>query len=200
MSDFVHGSDAIGSVRAKRRFRLLHKNQDGFTAVEFALVIGPFLAILFAIMEVALVYFATFSLENATEQAARLIRTGQAQGFSANDFKDSVCDRVPAFMDCDSDLVVDVRTFPTLNDAANGAPDSVDDDGNLIEGFEQFDTGDGGSIVLVNVYYHWKLFAALPDIGRLLTGGQSSIGLGNLADGSRLITSATVFKNEPFDG
>ena len=62
------------------------RNTDGFTAVEFAMVIGPFLALLFAIMEVALVYFATFSLENATEQASRLIRTGQAQGFSAADF------------------------------------------------------------------------------------------------------------------
>jgi Flp pilus assembly protein TadG len=200
MSNVVPGSEASTPVRAKRRLRLLRKSEDGFTAVEFALVIGPFLALMFAIMEVALVYFATFSLENATEQAARLIRTGQAQGFSASDFKDEVCERVPAFMDCDGDLIVDVRTFPTLNDAASGAPTAVDDDGNIIEGFEQFDTGGGGSIVLVNVYYHWKLFAALPDIGRLLTGGQQSIGLGNLADGSRLITSATVFKNEPFDG
>ena len=200
MSNVKRGNGVTAAGRTKRRLGLLKKNQDGFTAVEFALVIGPFLALLFAIMEVALVYFATFSLENATEQAARLIRTGQAQGFSAGDFKTAVCDRVPAFMSCGDDLIVDVRTFPTLSDAANGAPDAVDDDGNMIDGFEQFDAGGGGSIVLVNVYYHWKLFAALPDIGRLLSGGQNSIGLANLADGSRLITSATVFKNEPFDG
>ena len=200
MSMVVNANSASRARGALKRIRSLRDAQDGFTAIEFALVIGPFLAILFAIMEVALVYFATFSLENATEQAARLIRTGQAQGFSAGDFKNAVCERVPAFMSCDDDLIVDVRTFPSLNDAASGAPDAVDADGNMIDGFEQFSTGGGGSIVLVNVYYHWKLFAALPDIGRLLSGGQNSIGLGNLADGSRLITSATVFKNEPFDG
>ncbi len=189
------------SIAAKlRRAARIGRNTDGFTAVEFALVIGPFLALLFAIMEVALVYFATFSLENATEQASRLIRTGQAQGFSASDFKNAVCDRVPVFMSCDDDMVVDVRTFPNLAAAAAGAPDAVDDDKNLIDGFEQYNTGGGGSIVLVNVYYHWKLFNALPDLGLLLTGGKHSLGLGNLADGSRLITAATVFKNEPFDG
>jgi Flp pilus assembly protein TadG len=196
----MHTGAKPSLFRALKRLRALRKDQDGFTAIEFAMVIGPFLALLFAIMEVALVYFATFSLENATEQASRLIRTGQAQGFSAQDFKDSVCQRVPAFMDCEGDLIVDVRTFPNLSDAANGSPDAVDDDGNMIDGFEQFNSGGGGSIVLVNVYYHWSLFASLPDIGLLLTGGKQSIGLGNLADGSRLITSATVFKNEPFDG
>ncbi len=200
MSTLVNANRASRAHGALKRLRSLRKAQDGFTAVEFALVIGPFLAILFAIMEVALIYFATFSLENATEQAARLIRTGQAQGFSASDFKDSVCERVPAFMDCANDLVVDVRTFPSLNDAANGTPDAVDDDGEMVDGFEQFNVGGGGSIVLVNVYYHWKLFASLPDIGLLLGDGNSGIGLGNLADGSRLITAATVFKNEPFDG
>ncbi|MEZ5923528.1 MAG: TadE/TadG family type IV pilus assembly protein [Hyphomicrobiaceae bacterium] len=200
MSNAKHAAIRSKRVAPLRRLKMLRRNQDGFTAVEFALVIGPFLALLFAIMEVALVYFATFSLENATEQASRLIRTGQAQGFSAADFKDAVCERVPAFMSCEDDLIVDVRTFPSLGAAAAGAPTAVDNDGNMIDGFEQFNTGGGGSIVLVNVYYHWKLFAALPDIGYLLTGGKSSIGLGNLADGSRLITSATVFKNEPFDG
>jgi hypothetical protein len=103
-------------------------------------------------------------------------------------------------MDCDNDLIVDVRTFPSLNDAASGSPDAIDDDGNLVEGFAQYNGGGGGSIVLVNVYYHWQLFASLPDFGLLLTNNQHGIGLGNLADGSRLITSATVFKNEPFDG
>jgi len=200
MSNVDHQSAKSARPSPLARLRSLRKNQQGFTAVEFAMVIGPFLALLFAIMEVALVYFATFSLENATEQAARLIRTGQAQGFSAADFKQAVCDRVPAFMDCDGDMVVDVRTFPSLSDASNGAPDAVDDDGKIIEGFEQYNVGGGGSIVLVNVYYHWKLFASLPDIGKLLTNGRNSIGLGNLSDGSRLITSATVFKNEPFDG
>lgn len=178
----------------KSRLGVAGKSEDGFTAVEFALVIIPFLAILFAIIEVALVYFATFSLENATEQAARLIRTGQAQGgtFSAADFKQEVCDRIPIFLNCDSNLFVDVRSFATFAAAAAGAPEPVDGDGNMVENFQLYQAGNGGTIVLVSVYYKWDLIAELPTFS-------TGLGLGNLADGSRLISAATAFKNEPFD-
>lgn len=178
----------------KSRLGGARKSEDGFTAVEFALVIVPFLAILFAIIEVALVYFATFALENATEQAARLIRTGQAQGgtFSADDFKQDICGRLPIFMGCDGDLVVDVRSFATFAAAAAGAPEPVDGDGNLVENFQLYQAGNGGTIVLVSVYYKWDLIAELPTFS-------TGLGLGNLADGSRLISAATAFKNEPFD-
>src|SRR5215210_2803224 len=75
--------------------RLL-RQQDGAAAVEFGLVAAPFLALLFAIMETALVFFAGQALETAVADSARLIMTGQAQsqGFSQGAFKTAVCQKI----------------------------------------------------------------------------------------------------------
>ena len=58
-----------------RRFR---RDPSGASAVEFALIAFPLILLLLAALEVGIVYFANFALENATSQGARLIRTGQA--------------------------------------------------------------------------------------------------------------------------
>src|SRR5262245_34610674 len=66
---------------------------DGASAVEFALIAAPFLALLFAILETALIFFSGQVLEAAVQDSARLIFTGQAQnaGYSQQQFKDQVC-------------------------------------------------------------------------------------------------------------
>ena len=59
-----------------RRFA---RRDDGVAAVEFGMVAAPFLALMFAIMETAIVFFASQTLETAVADSARLIMTGQAQ-------------------------------------------------------------------------------------------------------------------------
>ena len=59
-----------------RRFR---RNRGGSAVVEFALVAPMFFALLFAIIETALVFFASQVLETVTKDSARMILTGQAQ-------------------------------------------------------------------------------------------------------------------------
>ena len=56
-------------------------------------VAAPFFALLIAILETALVFFAQQVLQTATTQAARLIMTGQAQSGSltATQFKQDIC-------------------------------------------------------------------------------------------------------------
>ena len=58
-------------------------------AVEFALVAPLFFCMLFAILETAIIFFASQVLENATQESARLILTRQAQntGMTEADFK-----------------------------------------------------------------------------------------------------------------
>ena len=75
-----------GSRWSFKRFR---RDEDGATAVEFGLIALPFIALMMATIEIALVFFAGQALETAVDTASRLIRTGQAQqdGFNADDFK-----------------------------------------------------------------------------------------------------------------
>ena len=49
-----------------------------------AIVATPFLAVLFAIMETAMVFFAGQTLETAVADSSRLILTGQAQTQALN--------------------------------------------------------------------------------------------------------------------
>src|SRR5690348_2732514 len=72
------------------------RQQDGANAVEFGMVVAPFLALVFHIIETALVFFAGQTLETAGLDSARLIMTGQAQtqGFSQAQYKNAVCAKI----------------------------------------------------------------------------------------------------------
>ncbi len=182
--------------------RLWRKDESGATAIEFAMVIGPFLGLLFAILEVALVYFAQFSLENANETAARLIRTGAAQNgtatsnpLSKSQFKQKVCAKLPAFMTCDNNLIVDIRSFPTFSAAAADLPDLFNPDGSR-GAAEKYCPGGPSDMVVATIYYDWKLFIGMPGLGDFT--GKLGLGLGNMPDGSRLIITGFATRNEPF--
>lgn len=186
-----------GALARMRRWR---GDDRGFTAVEFALVIGPFLAILFAILEVALVFFASSALDNAVKQAARTIRTGEAQ--SANEgaqaLLERICERLPVFVVC-NDLVLDVRTFDNFGQASAGAGSPLNGDGDMIGQCEAaFQMPAASQVVLVTVHYRWRLIASLPNPSKFI--GLSGLGLGNLPDGSRLITTSLAFRVEPYNG
>ncbi|PKQ05720.1 MAG: pilus assembly protein TadG [Alphaproteobacteria bacterium HGW-Alphaproteobacteria-11] len=168
-----------------RRWRGLRRNQSGSVAVEFSLLAIPFFAILFAMIETCIVYFATSNLDSVVANAARQVRIGQVQvsGFSASDFKNMICDQVTLINDCDAGLFVDVRNFSSFG-GVSFLP-LIDEDGNPSADV-QFQPGGAGDIVVVRVYYSW---------GVLSPGG---IGLSNLEGGGRLIAASVAFRNEPF--
>ena len=72
-------ADRVRRLMPARIARRFARQQDGAAAVEFALVAAPFLALIFAILETAFVFFAGQTLEAAAANSARLIMTGQAQ-------------------------------------------------------------------------------------------------------------------------
>ena len=110
---------------ALRRFR---GNRRGSAAVEFALVAPMFFGLLFAIIETALMFFASQVLETVTQNSARVVLTGQAQSGSVTacavnsvstpctqaTFKAYVCSQIPALFDCNN-LVVDVKSYSSFS-------------------------------------------------------------------------------------
>src|SRR6185295_3364471 len=111
----------IFRIGTLRRFT---RRDDGAAALEFGMVAAPFLALMFAIMETALVFFASQTLETAVADSARLIMTGQAQSqsFDATAFKNSVCSKIGGLFDCAGGLYVDVKTYPKFADIDNSMP------------------------------------------------------------------------------
>lgn len=163
----------------------LATDRRGATAVEFSLVALPFLALLGAIIETALVFFAGMMMEHGLNQSAREIRTGQVQlaGGSPDAFRTSVCQRTAGLLNC-SRLRIDVRTLASFG----GATDlPVDDDGMVSVEAVSFVPGNPGEIVLVRAFYDWPL--VVPNLG---------LGLANMSGNRRLLTATTAFRNEPF--
>ena len=69
---------------AHKQFKLFGKKEDGATAVEFALVSLPFFGLVFAILELAIFFFASRYLENAVfENLARKILTQRISSTNA---------------------------------------------------------------------------------------------------------------------
>ena len=170
------------------------RNSSGASALEFAIVAGPFLLLLFGILAVGLVFAANMTLENAVEQGARLIRTGQAQsqGFDAARFKTEVC----KYLTVRSPAAVSSSTsapFRTLE--ARHLTNPLDSSGNLKSGFS-YAPGVGGDVVVVRAFYEWDLLAELPICPR---DNQSiDTRLSNMPNGNRLLIATVAFRNEPF--
>jgi len=163
------------------------RDRSGATAVEFALVAAPFFFLLFAMIEIAAVFFTSTVLENAVLETAREIRTGQAQaaGMTQAGFQDEICTRIEVVGDCDR-LEFDVRVFQGFNTVDQSSP--VNEDGTLNNDSFGWDPGEAGDIVLVRVFYRWSLLT--PNFGGALS---------NMGGNQRLLSAASVFRNEPFD-
>ena len=171
---------------AQSAFGRFRRDRSGASALEFALVAMPLILLLLAVLEVGLVYFANFTLENAVAQGARLIRTGQAQAqsFDAGKFKTEVCKHLSAPISC-AGLKLDVRTFSNFSGVDLTNP--LDANGNLKQSFA-YNPGVGGDVVVVRAFFQWGLTAKMP----------KDIGLSNMANGDRLLVATAAFRNEPF--
>lgn len=170
------------------------KDESGATAVEFAMVMGPFLMLLFGIMSVGFYFFALFSLEHAIEDASRQLRTGTAQTSNKTPaaFKADVCAKLPAFMGCTgaSDKVrVNVQNSSTYTVAAA----TCKDNGQLITNeASAYNTGSAGDVVIVTVCFEWDL-GNLPNMNYWIAPASAKMG------NSLLLSASTVFTTEPYN-
>jgi len=164
----------------------LRRNRRGTAAIEFALVAPIFFAVLFAILELALTFFASQMLETVTQDSARLIMTGRAQDakYDSEQFKVEVCKRLVEMFDCANGITIDVRSYPSF--AGVNIAEPIDATKAFIRD-QKYCPGKQGDVVMVRLFYQWPVF---------VTG--LGFDLRNLANGKRLLTSTAAFQNEPF--
>jgi Flp pilus assembly protein TadG len=164
----------IGIVR---RLGKVARCQSGATIVEFSLVAFPFLLMIMASFEVGFIYWANQELENATADAARMVRTGQVQAANLNQaqLKTQLCNRTALLVACQSRVRLDVRSAPSF--AAITPPQPLDGSGDL-KGDADFSYSPGGAddVVLVSAFYDWR----------------------SLFSGVYIVRAATPVRNEPF--
>ena len=182
LSPFVARMCRLLPARLARRFV---RKQDGAAAVEFALVAAPFLALVFALLETAFVFFANQTLEATAADAARLIMTGQAQtaGYTQGDFKTAVCARVYGLFDCANGMTVNVKTYASFANYSYTPPVTS----GVLNTTEAYTPGGPGCIVVVTLYYQWPIYVSMYNTA-----------LSNLNGNKRLLVATSVFRNEPY--
>jgi len=170
--------------RGATTFRGLLSAEGGATAVEFALIGAPFLALLLAIFEVALVLLMQQALQTATTKAARLILTGQAQSqnTTAAQFKQQVCNNGASMFNC-ANLYVNVQTFASFSSVSMLNPVQ---NGNFNAASMSYSLGNPGSIEVVQVFYEWPVYL-----------GPLGFNLSNMSGNIHLLVATAAFRNEP---
>jgi Flp pilus assembly protein TadG len=173
-------------VTFRERRRRFIRDRRGVAAVEFALVAMPFVFMLFAVLELALFFWVSTSVENAMNEAARRIRTGEVQnaGTGKAGFKADVCDRMIWLKSqCLSNLSLDVRTFEQFDDITQSDPVQ---NGQIDDAGMQFTPGGPEDIVLVRAFMKWKMITPFMQSMERVDGGYA------------VAEAAAAFRNEPY--
>ncbi len=166
----------------------LWSNKRGATAVEFALVATPLITLIFASLQIAIIFFFDQALQTAAQKAARQLMTGSAQtaDLTQAQFKALVCANLPSQFQCPN-VMIDVesaQSFPTINTAPITLTYNAS---HAVTNAWSYSPGNAGDIVIMRAMYDWPVL-----------GGPLALGLANQPDGGHLLIATAVFKNEPF--
>ncbi|MDB5653396.1 MAG: TadE family protein [Tardiphaga sp.] len=174
-------SPLAAPARLLRRFG---RSRRGSAAVEFAIVAPIFFAMIFAIIETAMVFFAGQVLETAVQDTGRAFFTSTT--VSQTDYNTAICSRIKVLMDC-TKVRNDVQTYPA--GTAFTISDPIDSNGNFVDSFSYNppSSTDTTSTVVVRAYYQWPLFVTGLgyNIANINRGGTSQ---------SRLLTATAAYR------
>ncbi len=187
MSRTIRQRLAVGR-RLLRPCARLARSESAATVVEFALVAAPFLALLVALIQSALVFLAGRELDQVVSQSSRYIMTGQAQtaNMTQAQFKTYVCNNTSALFTC-SNFMINVQNYSDFSSASTAAPTLTFGAQGQVTNTWTFSPGGPGNIVVVQVMYQWPIVL-----------GPLGFNLSNLSNGNRLLMSTAAFRNEPY--
>lgn len=183
-------TDVVELAGTKRSWLGFARDRRGATAVEFGIVVIPFVWLMLGLAENGLIFNTQSNLDFALMEAQREIRTGQVQmgGMNQTQLRTQICNKMSGIMgsaaECQLRLHLDVRAFPSF--AALDAPDLVNGE-EIDEDELQFDPGQPSEVVLVRALYEWQLLTPL-----------ISQSMANLGTNTRLLSSTALFVNEPY--
>jgi Flp pilus assembly protein TadG len=168
-----------------RIFRRFIGNRKGSAAIEFAILALPFMVLIFAIVEIALMFFIDSGLDAALHKTVRQVRVGTAKSASWNlaTFKSTLCGQLSYSFSCNSNLLVRAVVITNMASVSKTSP--------IVDGAlsvtEDFNIGGSGDYVLV------QAFLPYDPVLKLYTFAG-----GRLNDGRYVLGAAELFKNEPF--
>lgn len=183
------------------RIRRFRKDEEGATAIEFAIIAPVLLLIMFGIVEFSLAAFTQSVMEGATTLSSRLGKTGYSeQGLSREDtIRAALDNRAGTFLDVDR-ITIASKFYGQFDQIGDEEP-YIDTNHNLrydtgetytdVNGNGHWDAdmasqgyGDANDIVVYTVTYPWRVMSPLMKPF--------------FEDGILELRSVAVVKNEPY--
>jgi Flp pilus assembly protein TadG len=176
---------AAACASLRRRCVRLAAETSGAAALEFALVALPFLLLVLLTLQTLIIFWFTQALQTATNQAARLVLTGQITAYpTAADFKGAVCAELPPMFNCNL-VYVDLQSALTFTNLNTAPPvPTYDRSGNRTDP-PHYSVGQPGDVGILRVSYNWPVLGGV-------------FGFADQPNGTRLITGTAVFQDEPY--
>lgn len=143
------------------------------------------------IMETGIMLFSEYAIQAGVQEAAREIRTGQAQtaNLSAAGFKSKICDLAGIVIDCESSLTVYVRPANTFTSLETVLPNYLNV-GAKPDGTPNptsYDCGGPSQAAGVIATYDWDFTMPFMKFLGNINGGEK-----------RRLYGIAIFQNEPF--
>ncbi len=180
--------------------------RSGSAALEFALIAPVFFVLLMGLIEAGVIFFGQSVLQNATNDAASLVRTGQVTGTLPNQtltpaqlaagqvagrpmtqaqFRTFICNKIAPLLACDANLQIDVKAFSSFSAASY--PNPLTANKTLNPNLNNYAPGGVCSVVLLRTFYTWNVVTPL--LNPFLT---------NMANNKHLMSATAAFRNEPY--
>ncbi len=177
-------------VGTRANFLRWMRSHAGSAATEFAIVAPILFFFLFGMIETGFIFFLDTTLQNATQDAARLVRTGQAQNqnMTQAQFVARICSELTGAISlttCEGKLQVDMRAFSNFTSITYQSDTNAN--GSINKSNMQYNAGSACNVVIVRAYYPWTVMTPL--MQPLLA---------NMPNGQFLLTAASAFRNEPY--
>lgn len=175
--------------------RRLRKDRSGAAAVEFSMVVLPFLMLMFSIFEVGWFFYVNSIVDASVAEASRLIKTGQIQQMAGSDDEkydtiyNTVCNILDDFGNCDTRLTIESQTYANFSELAadNSAATCADAPPNMLD-IIPFELGEERSIVRVRICFIYETIN--PAIG---------VNVSEPGTNKKRLISTMIFRNEPYE-
>ncbi len=175
-------------MKKQKLLKRFCKNENGASAVEFALVVPIFLAIIFGIFEVGFIFLTDLILEQALSKASRDIRTGTAHkgAVTEDTFKSAIVSNGFGLVSL-AKLHVEAEVFNDFG-AGSNLDSLIDPATNKLINKKVFNLGGPKSIITVRSTYVYDILNPFGAVMRLSNYGTNKF----------LFVHIVAFKNEPF--
>jgi Flp pilus assembly protein TadG len=173
--------------------RPIAKNEDGVTAIEFAMIAPVFFFLMGSLMETGIMLFAEYVMQTSVQEAARFVRTGQAQtaGTTSAAFKTKICDTATVISNCSARVTVSMISRASFAQLATAVPSYLNvgsDYGAGTGSNASHSCGNSEQAVALIATYDWDF--TMPWLANHF---------GNVdGDTKRRLAGIYMFQNEPF--